>query len=123
MTDHSSHIPAGDHAAHEAEHFAHVMPLPVLAGVFLALIVLTVLTVAATWVDLQPWNLAIALAIATVKAALVVLYFMHLRYDHPFNALIFVTALLFLALFLGGALTDSIQYQPEIESYRESLPS
>ena len=123
MTDHASHPAVIDHSPHPEEHIGHVMPLPVLAGVFAALLVLTVLTVTATWVDLGAWNLAIALAIATVKAGLVVLYFMHLRYDHPFNALVFVTALLFLALFLGGALTDSLQYQPEIESYQQSLPS
>ena len=56
----------------------------------------TVATVAATWVDLGGWNLWIALGIATVKASLVALYFMHLRYDNPFYALIFVTALVFL---------------------------
>ncbi|NUQ61619.1 MAG: cytochrome C oxidase subunit IV family protein [Pirellulales bacterium] len=120
MTDHSTHPVTTEDAAREAEHYGHIMPLWVLAGVLLTLVVLTVATVAATWVDLEPWNLAIALGIATVKAALVVLYFMHLRYDHPFNALVFVTALLFLAMFLGGALTDTIQYQPDIESYRES---
>ncbi len=120
MTSHATHSESPNTAHAEAEHVGHVMPLGVLAAVFLTLLVLTFATVAATWVDLEPWNLAIALAIATVKAALVALYFMHLRYDHPFNALIFVTALVFLAMFLGGALTDSLQYRDDIESYRQS---
>ena len=77
---------------------------------------LTVLTVAATWVDLGTANLWIALGIATVKASLVALDFMHLRYDHPFNGFIFVAALAFLTLFLGLVLLDTWAYQPEIES-------
>lgn len=120
MTDSSAHSESLQHFQPEAEHIAHVMPMRLLVVVFLTLLVLTFATVAATWVDLEPWNLAIALAIATVKATLVALYFMHLRYDHPFNALILVTALVFLAIFLGGALTDSLQYQPEIERFQES---
>ncbi len=75
--------PSGGHRA-----LGHVVPVAVLLVVFGALIVLTAATVAATWIDLGGWNLGIALGIATVKAALVALYFMHLRYDHPFHALI-----------------------------------
>lgn len=98
----------------------HVVPLRVLVGVFLALLALTFVTVAATWVDWGQWNLAIALGIATVKAALVALYFMHLRYDHPFNALIFVVGLVFLALFLAITTLDTQQYQPEIDAAVEA---
>ena len=85
----------------------HVMPLKVLFGVFAALLVFTVLTVAVTWVDLGSFNLLIALAVAVVKATLVALYFMHLRYDKPFNALALVSTLVFLALFIGFALLDT----------------
>lgn len=101
---------------------AHVISVPVLLAVFAALIVLTAATVAATRIDLGVWNLWIALGIATVKAALVALYFMHLRYDHPLNALIFVTALVFLALFLSLTLLDVVRSQPATESWRESRP-
>jgi cytochrome c oxidase subunit 4 len=93
------------------------MPIPILLAVFVALAVLTYLTVAATYFDLGPLNLWIALGIATVKGALVALYFMHLRYDHPFNGLVFVIALLFLALFLGLTLLDTFQYQPDIKNW------
>ena len=90
----------------------HVMPLRVLFGVFGALLVLTVLTVAVTWVDLGSFNLYIALAVAVVKATLVALYFMHLRYDKPFNALALVATLLFVALFIGFALLDTSASSP-----------
>jgi cytochrome c oxidase subunit 4 len=98
-----------------AEHgVAHVIPFSVLLAVFVALIVLTFATVAVTWVDLGQLNLWLALAIATIKAALVALYFMHLRYDHPFNGLILVAGLGFLALFLALVLLDTTQYQPDV---------
>lgn len=101
------------HAGAAAEH-VHVVPLKVLLAVWGALVVLTVLTVAATWVDLGRFNLLLALAIATVKASLVLLYFMHMRYDRPFNAVVFVAALLFVALFIGISLIDTSAYQPEL---------
>jgi cytochrome c oxidase subunit 4 len=109
------------HHADRSGHggMAHVMPVPVLLGVFLTLIGLTVLTVAVTWHDFGSWNLLIALAIATVKAALVALYFMHLRYDQPFNGLIFVVALVFLGLFMSLTLLDTQQYQADVAAYQQ----
>jgi cytochrome c oxidase subunit IV len=100
--------------------YAHAVPLPVLAAVFITLLMMTVATVAATWYNLGNWNLIIALGIATFKASLVVLYFMHLRYDNPFNAIIFITALLFVALFIGITLLDTFQYQGEIQTWQQS---
>ena len=104
----------------EHEPLAHVVPLAVLLSVFVALMILTVVTVSATWFDWGGWNLWIAMGIATVKAALVALFFMHLRYDHPFHGLIFVTALLFLGLFLSLTMLDTLEYQPDIKTWQES---
>jgi cytochrome c oxidase subunit 4 len=110
---------AANASSHDEHPIAHVMPLPVLLGVFAALMVLTFLTVAATWVDLGWFNLPIAMAIATVKATLVALYFMHLRYDAPFNGLALLVALVFVALFILITLLDTFQYQPDVELYRD----
>ncbi len=100
----------------------HIVTLPVLLAVWAALMVGTVVTVAVAGIDLGAVNLFVALLIATVKASLVVLYFMHLRYDHPFNAVIFIGALLFVALFVSLALMDTIEYQPEmIPGYARDL--
>lgn len=107
----AEHAQPCEHAA-----LAHVVSVRVLLAVFAALVLLTVLTLAATWVDLGSGNLCLALGIATLKAALVALYFMHLRYDHPFHALIFVTGLVFLTLFLALTLLDTLQYQPTLEA-------
>ncbi len=59
------------------------------------------------------------MGIATMKAALVALYFMHLRYDHPFHSLVFVAGLVFLTLFLALTLLDTLQYQPTIETWQK----
>ena len=104
-------------AAGGHEEIAHVVSRPILLAVFAVVLTLTVVTVAATWIDLGGWNLWIAMGIATVKAALVALYFMHLRYDNPFYALIFVTALTFLAVFLSLTLLDTLQYAPNIDNW------
>ncbi len=114
MSDTANAPPTADQSA-----LAHVMPVPTLLAVFLVLMVLTVLTVMATWVDLGGWNLAIAMGIATIKASLVALYFMHLRYDHPFNALLFVVALAFLATFIALTLIDTLEYQPDVNAVQE----
>ena len=84
----------------------HVVPLWLLAAVLGALLLLTYLTVKVAHVDLGNLNLYLALAIAAVKASLVVLFFMHLFWDRPFNAMIFIGCLLFVSLFIGITLTD-----------------
>jgi cytochrome c oxidase subunit 4 len=93
----------------------HIVPLWILLAVGAALTVLTILTVSVTEFDLgYNGNLFVAMFIATVKGSLVVLYFMHLRWDRPFNALVFVSALAFMALFLALAMMDSDQYQDQL---------
>ena len=92
----------------------HVLPLWLLFGVFGALIVLTVVTVLASYVDFGGLNIWIAIAIAAVKATLVALVFMHLKWDRPFNGIILASSLLFVVLFLGIALMDKMEYQVEM---------
>lgn len=92
----------------------HLVPVSILAMTALALMVLTVITVAVRYVNLGEFNIWIAMIIATIKAALVCMYFMHLRYDRPFNALVLVFALLFSLLFMGFALTDTVAYRADL---------
>jgi cytochrome c oxidase subunit IV len=122
MTNHAIAAPAAS-AADQPPEWVHVVPLPVLLAVFAALMVLTVVTVvvAAAPFDLGPWSLWIAMGIATLKAGLVALYFMHLRYDHPFNALIFLVALVLLTIFVSLTLLDTLQYQGDIRRQQESV--
>ena len=98
--------------AHDAHSGAtHVSSVKLLVVVWIALMIGTYLTVTATYFDLGALNIWIGLAIATAKAVLVGLYYMHLRWDKPFNSLVFLGAIGFLMLFIGLALTDSAQYQ------------
>ncbi|MCZ2152673.1 MAG: cytochrome C oxidase subunit IV family protein [Bryobacterales bacterium] len=74
----------------------------------LALLVLTAITVLAAGVDFgsNTVNLAIAMTIATVKAALVALIFMHLLWEKGMNAIIFLSSLFFVALFMSFTFFD-----------------
>ena len=85
----------------------HVMPLTTYFGVFGALLVLTVITVAVSWWGL-PDGLAlpVAMAVAAVKALLVCAYFMHLAFEKRFYLLIFVISILFMILFFIFTLSD-----------------
>jgi cytochrome c oxidase subunit IV len=99
---------------HDDHHgISHVASVKVLTGTGGALLLLTLVTVAATKVDFgSNINLAIAMLIAVVKATLVVLFFMHLKYDKLFHTVVFVSALLAASLFVGFTLMDTGQYQP-----------
>ncbi len=59
----------------------HILPLSVYWGVFTALVVGTLVTVWSATIDLGAMNVLVALAIASVKALLVILYFMHVKYS------------------------------------------
>jgi cytochrome c oxidase subunit IV len=74
--------------------------------VFGALLALTALTVLAANVDLGSYHTVAALAIAGIKAGLVVLFFMHARDSGPLVRLIVLAALLGLAIMLGFTLCD-----------------
>ena len=122
----SSKSHAGDnhghaHALHPDDHghgLVHTMPIPLLVGVLVALMVLTVLTVSVTYYDLgSEGNLVVAMIIATIKAGLVVTFFMHLLWDKKFHLILFLTAILFVVLFLSMSITDRGEYQLRIDEY------
>jgi len=105
---------AAESKHHDDDHhgLSHVASIKVLVGTGGSLLFLTIVTVLATKVDFGAnINLAIAMAIAVLKATLVVLFFMHLKYDRLFHSVVFVGALLAAALFVGFTLMDSNQYQ------------
>lgn len=102
------------HDDHHDEHhgISHVASVKVLLGTGGSLLFLTVVTVLATKVDFgSSMNLALAMFIAVIKATLVILFFMHLKYDKIFHTVIFMSAILAAALFVGFTLMDSGQYQ------------
>lgn len=76
------------------------------AVTLIALLILTFITVGASYLDFGSGNVVIALVIATVKASLVGLIFMHLLHDKPIDGLILVAGFLLLSLFLGFCFID-----------------
>jgi cytochrome c oxidase subunit IV len=116
MTDHAKH----DDHAHD-DGMGHPLPAWLLLAVFGALIVFTVLTVSVTKFDLGgQGNFIVAMIIATIKAGLVMAYFMHLRWDNRLNVLIFLSSFLFVSLFLTMALTDRQEYQKLIDNFEQT---
>ncbi len=76
----------------------------VLVGV--ALLALAVLTTTLTLVDLRGWNPVVALAIAGVKAGLIFLFFMHLRFGPGLVRVVALGGIVWLGILLGGTLDD-----------------
>jgi cytochrome c oxidase subunit 4 len=125
---HTGHV----HVEHtgEAPHHGvgHVVSPKILIATAAALLVLTFITVTSAKVafeavEMPELNIVVALGIALVKASLVCLFFMHLRWDRPFNAFVLVGSLGLVVLFITFALTDTNEYLPEMIEYQQSLPA
>src|SRR5262249_53608108 len=84
----------------------HVFPPKVYLSVFGALIVLTVLTVAAAQLELGVWHTAVGLVIAVVKATLVFLFFMHLWHSDRLTWIVAGGALLWVGILFALTLSD-----------------
>ena len=114
---------AGGHAvAHGEDHgLAHTMPIWMLVAVLGALMLLTILTVSVTNYDLgSQGNLVVGMVIATIKAGLVITFFMHLLWDKKFHLILFLTAVLFVVLFLSMSIADRGEYQGNIDLYQNT---
>lgn len=85
---------------------SHISPTSTYLTVFAALMVLTAVTVAVAFTHLGMLNFPIAISIAIVKATLVVLFFMHVKYSSRLTKMFVGTALFFLVVLLGLTLTD-----------------
>lgn len=91
---------------HEQEHTTHVVPLTIYFAVFLTLLIFTGLTVWASYKDFGPLGTIIAVTIAVIKATLVILYFMHLRYSDRLTWVVVIAGFVWLAILLGITLSD-----------------
>ncbi|HWI68392.1 MAG TPA: cytochrome C oxidase subunit IV family protein [Nitrospiraceae bacterium] len=85
----------------------HVVSLKTNIAVWLVLLVLTGITAGVAFIDLGPFNTVVALVIATIKALLVVLIFMHVKYaSDRLTKVVLISALFWLFLLLGLSLAD-----------------
>ena len=110
MSDHNS---ASGHASeHTSEqtpgHLSeHISPVGSSVTIWLALLAGTGITVAAAFINLGPFNTIVALTVATIKAALVVLFFMHVKYTHEkLTGLVVLSAIFWLFVLLALSMAD-----------------
>ena len=104
---------ATEHHDDHGHGLAHVATMKTLLATGGTLLILTLVTVISSKIDFggASINLAIAMVIAVTKATLVILFFMHLRYDRLFHTVVFVSAICAASLFVGFTLMDTGQYQ------------
>ena len=88
-------------------HAHRVLPISLYLLIGGALIVMTLATVIIASFDFGGWNIVIALSIASFKGSLVALYFMHLKYDNGIFTIVFISSLIFLALFITFTMFDT----------------
>jgi cytochrome c oxidase subunit 4 len=86
---------------------AHISSVKFYVGILGALMVLTLLTVGIASIHLGPLNLAVAIIIASAKATLVLLFFMHLKTDNRFNGTIVICSLMFVGVFFAYTMNDT----------------
>ena len=95
---------------HDAEaHDEHHPPVPTvgpLVGVWIALLVLTLLTTSVSYLNLGSFNIVVALAIALTKASLVAWIFMGVRYTTPLTKLFVVAGLVWLCILIALTFID-----------------
>jgi cytochrome c oxidase subunit 4 len=110
MSTHSHPVAAGNngHAAEPSPATHHVLPLKVYFGVWGALMFFTIITVAAAYVPFEALHVPLALGIASIKALLVALFFMHLLYDEKYNLVLLLSCLGVVGIFLGLTIVDPL---------------
>jgi cytochrome c oxidase subunit 4 len=92
---------------HDTTHTHHGPGYGMLTGIWCGLLVLTAVTVWVAGVNLGFWNVVVAMAVATAKATLVVLIFMHLKYENwVFKGFVLMTFAI-LAIFIGFTFFDT----------------
>lgn len=88
------------------DEYTHVVPAALYVGIWATLMVLTLTTVLASFAELGPFNIVVALLIATIKGTLVVLFFMHLRYSPKLTIAAVIAAMFWLFIMFSLTMTD-----------------
>ena len=104
MSHQHSHAHADNHSHGNP---GHIVPFRIYVLVFVALIVLTVVTVWISRHDFGTWNIVVAMLVASIKAMLVALFFMHLKYENPTTWLYAFFPILLLGFLLAGVFIDN----------------
>jgi cytochrome c oxidase subunit 4 len=87
----------------------HVVSSKLYVGIWITLLCLTVITAGVSFIDLGPLNTVVALVIATFKALLVVLFFMHVKYaSEKLTKMVAVAAVFWLFILLALSMADYV---------------
>ena len=88
------------------EHSEHIVPPTTYAVIIITLLCLTAATIGAAYINLGKFNIVVALGIATLKATLVVLFFMHAKYSTKRTQLVIIAGIFWLAILLFMTMSD-----------------
>ncbi len=106
MSEHLDHEHEGGPKNDHEEH--HIVSPAVYAAIFAALLVATGLTVGASYIEMGVFNPIVAIGIAVIKATLVVLFFMHVKYSSKLTKLTVAAGLFTFLALIGMTLSDYI---------------
>jgi cytochrome c oxidase subunit 4 len=81
----------------EKDNHPHIVPYKTYVYVLIALLFMTFVSVAVTGIDLGPYTVSMALLLASIKSVLVLLIFMHLKFDKKFYGIMVASVFLLLA--------------------------
>ncbi len=84
----------------------HITPYRTYAWVLIALLTFTFLTITVTWIDLSALTVFVALTIATIKAGVVLTYFMHLKFESSLFRVFVIMVLAIYVLVILFTLSD-----------------
>lgn len=111
MSDHAEHAHG---AGPVAPSHSKIVPIQALVAVWVALCGLTVLNLLLDKVNLHGFSVVASLGIAVAMAIIAAMYFMHLRYDHPFYLSALILVLIFIAIFIVFSAHDTLQYKSQL---------
>ena len=89
------------------ENHIHITPLKTYLVIYFTLLLMTLITLISVQFDFGSFNIVIAMIIASFKATLVLLFFMHLLYDNKINLAFLVASVVFLAVFIVITAVDT----------------
>lgn len=88
-------------------HHPHTMPVSLYKKILMWLLFLTIVTVAVSRIDFGAWNTVVALGIASLKAMLVLLFFMHLKFEDPIVWMYAAIPVMLVLVLLAGVFVDN----------------
>ena len=94
----------------------HTVSYKIYLNILAVLLFLTIVTVAVAQVDFGPWNVFIAMLIASIKGALVLLFFMHLKYEDKLYWVVFGSGVFFIVLLFFLTKVDIITRVLEVNT-------